>query len=240
MKSTIVIGVGPIDGLGAQLCRRFAASGLHVQVAGRSASKLDEVVALIESEGGKASSFVADVTDEARVAELFDAACAIGPLSLAIYNVGNNTPGQISEMEADYFIQSWQSGCFGGFLFGREASRRMLAADGGTILFTGASASLRGKANFGAFNSAKAGLRTLAQALAKEVGPEDIHVGHVIVDGGIYGEKIKNRFPDYAKERGEDGLVSLEGIVDAYEFLYSQKRTAWTFEVDLRTSVENW
>ena len=143
-------------------------------------------------------------------------------------------------MEADYFIQSWQSGCFGGFLFGREASRRMLAADGGTILFTGASASLRGKANFGAFNSAKAGLRTLAQALAKEVGPEDIHVGHVIVDGGIYGEKIKNRFPDYAKERGEDGLVSLEGIVDAYEFLYSQKRTAWTFEVDLRTSVENW
>ena len=240
MKSTIVIGVGPIDGLGAQLCRRFAASGLHVQVAGRTASKLDEVVALIESEGGKASSFVADVTDEARVAELFDAACATGPLSLAIYNVGNNTPGQISEMEADYFIQSWQSGCFGGFLFGREASRRMLAADGGTILFTGASASLRGKANFGAFNSAKAGLRTLAQALAKEVGPEDIHVGHVIVDGGIYGEKIKNRFPDYAKERGEDGLVSLEGIVDAYEFLYSQKRTAWTFEVDLRTSVENW
>jgi NAD(P)-dependent dehydrogenase (short-subunit alcohol dehydrogenase family) len=240
MKSTIVIGVGPIDGLGAQLCRRFAASGLHVQVAGRTASKLDEVVALIESEGGKASSFVADVTDEARVAELFDAACVIGPLSLAIYNVGNNTPGQISEMEADYFIQSWQSGCFGGFLFGREASRRMLAADGGTILFTGASASLRGKANFGAFNSAKAGLRTLAQALAKEVGPEDIHVGHVIVDGGIYGEKIKNRFPDYAKERGEDGLVSLEGIVDAYEFLYSQKRTAWTFEVDLRTSMENW
>jgi len=121
-------------------------------------------------------------------------------------------------MEADYFVKSWQSGCFGGFLFAREAARHMQAKGSGTILFTGASASLRGRANFGAFNSAKAALRTLAQAMSKELGPEGIHVGHVIVDGAINGEKIKARFPEYAEKLGDEGMVNLEGIVDAYEY----------------------
>lgn len=240
MKTAIIIGVGPIDGLGAQLCRRFAQLGLHVYVAGRSETKLNDVVALIESEGGMASSWTTDASDESQIEALYDKACETGSPALAIYNVGNNTPGDITGMEADYFVKSWQSGCFGGFLFAREAARRMLPGNSGTILFTGASASLRGKANFGAFNSAKAALRTMAQALAKELGPQGIHVAHVIIDGGINGEKIKNRFPDYAEKQGADSLINIQGIVDAYEFLYKQQKAAWSFELDLRTSIENW
>ena len=128
------------------------------------------------------------------MAALFDHAGA--DVDLAIYNAGNNTAGRILEMEADYFENSWRVVCFGGFLFGREALRRMVPQKRGTILFTGASASLRGRAGYGAFNSAKAGLRTFAQAMAKEYGPEGIHVGHVVVDGAVDGDKIRGRFPD--------------------------------------------
>ncbi len=240
MQSALIIGVGPIDGLGAQLCRRFAQAGFHVHVAGRTQSRLGDVAALIESEGGRASISVTDATNEAQISSLFEKACESGPLALAIYNVGNNTPGLISEMEADYFLKSWQSGCFGGFLFAREAARKMQPNNSGTILFTGASASLRGKANFGAFNSAKAALRTLAQALAKEVGPEGIHVGHIIVDGAIHGEKISKRYPELAEKLGTQGMVNLQGIVDAYVYFHNQGKSAWTFELDLRTSIENW
>lgn len=239
MQTAIVMGVGPEQGLGAQLCKRFAGLGLAVFVAGRTREKLDAVVSMIEANGNKARAYVADATDEAEVKGLFDAASRAGPLSVAIYNAGNNTPGKIMDMEAAYFENSWKIGCFGGFLFAREALKRMRPA-GGTLLFTGASASLRGRPGYGAFNSAKAALRTLAQALAKEYGPENIHVGHVIVDGAINGEKIKTRWPEYAEKLGNEGMISIDGIVDAYEFLYRQPRTAWTFEVDLRTSIENW
>jgi NAD(P)-dependent dehydrogenase (short-subunit alcohol dehydrogenase family) len=141
-------------------------------------------------------------------------------------------------MEADYFEKSWRAVCFGGFLFGREALRRMVPHKRGAILFTGASASLRGRAGYGAFNSAKAGLRTLAQAMAKEYGPEGIHVGHVIVDGAVDGDKIHSRFPDAASHRGR--LLNIEGIVECYAFLYGQHHGAWSFEVDVRTSLESW
>ena len=239
MHTAIIMGVGPEQGLGAQLCRRFAGLGLHVFVAGRTRGKLDDVVSLIEAEGNKATAWVADATVETEVKKLFDAASQAGPLSVAIYNAGNNTPGKIVDMEAAYFERSWKICCFGGFLFAREAIKQMQAS-GGTLLFTGASASLRGRPGFGAFNSSKAALRTLAQALAKEYGPENIHVGHVIVDGAINGEKIKTRWPTYAEKLGDEGMISIDGIVDAYEFLYRQPNTAWTFEVDLRTSIENW
>ena len=239
MQTAIVMGVGPEQGLGAQLCRRFAGFGLHVFVAGRTRTKLDKVVSLIEADGNRASAYVADATNEAEVASLFDEASHTGPLSVGIYNAGNNTPGRIIDMQAAYFENSWKVGCFGGFLFAREALKRMRGS-GGTLLFTGASASLRGRAGFGAFNSSKAALRTLAQALAKEYGPENIHVGHVIVDGAINGDKIKTRWPEYAEKLGDEGMISIDGIVDAYEFLYKQPVTAWTFEVDLRTSIESW
>jgi len=239
METAIVMGVGPVEGLGAQLCKRFAGLGLNVFVAGRTRGKLDAVVSMIEADGNRASAYAADATDEQQVITLFDTAAKAGELSVAIYNAGNNTPGRVIDMEADYFEKSWKICCFGGFLFAREAIRRMQKT-GGTLLFTGASASLRGRPDFAAFNSSKAALRTLAQALAKEYGPEDIHVGHVIIDGAINGEKIKTRWPDYAEKLGEEGMISINSIVDAYEFLYKQPGTGWTFEVDLRTAVENW
>jgi NAD(P)-dependent dehydrogenase (short-subunit alcohol dehydrogenase family) len=238
MATAVIIGVGPDRGLGAQLCKRFASEGLHDLVAGRTRSHLDAVVADIKSAGGQATAVVADATKENDAVELFDQAGT--DLDLAIYNAGNNTPGRILEMEADYFEQSWRVVCFGGFLFGREALRRMVPKGSGSILFTGASASLRGRAGFGAFNSSKAGLRTLAQAMAKEYGQDGIHVGHVVVDGAIGGEKIRKRAPDLVNRFGEDGLVSIEGIVESFVFLHKQPRTAWSFEVDVRTSKENW
>jgi NAD(P)-dependent dehydrogenase (short-subunit alcohol dehydrogenase family) len=237
-RTAIVIGVGPDRGLGAQLCRRFAAEGLHVLVAGRTRGKLDAVVEAIRNDGGSAEAVVADATSEADTLALFDRAGA--DLDLAVYNAGNNTPGRIDAMEADYFEKSWRVCCFGGFLFGREAVRRMKPRGGGTLLFTGASASLRGRAHFGAFNSTKAALRTFAQALAKEVAEDGIHVGHVVVDGAIGGEKIMTLLPEYAERLGEEGMISIEGIVDGFAFLYRQPRRAWSFELDLRTSKEKW
>jgi NAD(P)-dependent dehydrogenase (short-subunit alcohol dehydrogenase family) len=236
MPKAVIIGVGPDRGLGAQLCKRFARDGLHVVAAGRTLAALDAVVADINKSGGTASSFVADATKEADVAALFAHA---GPdVDLAIYNAGNNTAGRILEMEADYFEKSWRVVCYGGFLFGREALRVMVPRKRGSLLFTGASASLRGRAGFGAFNSAKAGLRALAQAMAKEYGPEGIHVGHVVVDGAVDGDKIRKRFPD--ADSRKDRMLDIEGIVECYAFLYAQPPKAWSFEVDVRTSVESW
>ena len=234
MNKAIIIGVGPELGLGGRLCKRFAARGLHVFLAGRTEEKLAALAS--------ATPVITDATDEDQVRSLFQLADAenSGELELAIYNTGNNTPGRILDIEADYFEQSWRVCCFGGFLFGREAIRRMQKQTTGTLLFTGASASLRGRPNFGAFNSSKAALRTLAQAMAKEYGPDGIHVGHVVVDGAIAGEKIMQRFPEYVKEKGEAALIDIEGIVDAYEFLHQQPPRAWSFEVDMRTSKEQW
>ncbi len=238
MKKAVIIGVGAEQGLGAQLAKRFASEGLHVFVASRTQSRIDALTVEIEQAGGIATAVCADATNEEQVIKLFEKAGS--GLRLAIYNTGNNFSGQIIDMESDYFEKSWKSCCFGGFLFGREAVRRMVPSGNGTLLFTGASASLRGRANFGAFNSAKAGLRTLAQAMAKEYGPRGIHVGHVVIDGAIAGDKIMRHLPELAKKLGEDGMIKIEGIVDGYEYLYNQSPQAWTFELDLRTYIEKW
>ncbi|MFU8817228.1 MAG: SDR family NAD(P)-dependent oxidoreductase [Pseudomonadales bacterium] len=238
MKKAIIIGVGPLEGLGAQLCLRFATEGLHVILAGRTGEQLEALVKTIRDAGGTATSVVADATREEDVLQLFDVAG--DELDLAIYNAGNNTPGRIVDMDAAYFEKAWRVGCYGGFLFGREAVRRMLPNGSGTLLFTGASASLRGRANFGAFNAAKGALRNLAQAMAKEYGREGIHVGHVVIDGAIGGDKIRQAVPEYAEKLGEQGLISLDGIVDGYAYLYHQQPRAWTFELDVRTSQERW
>jgi len=238
VKKAVIIGVGTEQGLGAQLAKRFASEGLHVFVASRTQSRLDALTVEIEQAGGKATAVCADSTNEEQVIKLFEKAGS--GLDLASYNTGNNYPGQIIDMDAEYFKKSWKSCCFGGFLFGREAVRHMVKSGRGTLLFTGASASLRGRANFGAFNSAKAGLRTLAQAMAKEYGPKGIHVGHVVIDGAIAGDKIMCHLPELAKKLGEDGMINLEGIVESYVHLYRQSTGAWTFELDLRTSIEKW
>tara|TARA_R110002072_G_scaffold50843_1_gene136486 strand:- start:12872 stop:13594 length:723 start_codon:yes stop_codon:yes gene_type:complete len=240
MNTAVIIGVGQENGLGGALCKRFASLGKHVFIAGRTQSKLDAIVSVIESNGGKATAHVTDCTDESQTQELFDAACETGSVDAAIYNAGNNFPGRIIDMESDYFIDAWKVCCFGGFLFGREALRRMQANKSGTILFTGASASMRGRAEFGAFNSAKAALRIFAQALAKEAGPDGVHIGHIVVDGLINGDRIKDRFPDLYEKSGEEGMINIESIVDAYEFLYKQPKTGWSFEIDLRTALESW
>jgi NAD(P)-dependent dehydrogenase (short-subunit alcohol dehydrogenase family) len=237
-NTAIVIGVGAVKGLGASVARRAAKGGLHVVVAGRTESRLKDVVASIIDAGGSAEFAVADATDESSVAELFRQAAQTGPTALAVYNAGNNTPGKLLEMDASYFEAAWRIGCFGGFLFGREAARHMLPA-GGTLIFTGASASLRGRPGFGAFNAAKGALRLMAQALAKECGPEGLHVGHVVVDGGIDGEILRNRFPDFAAAAGER-LIDLDGLAEAYWFLHEQAPRAWTFELDLRSKLESW
>lgn len=232
------MGVGSEQGLGAQLAKRFSLEGFHVFLASRSKSRLEKLSEDIEQAGGKATPVFADASVEEHVIELFKKA---GPqISLAIYNAGNNFPGQIVDMELEYFRKSWESCCLGGFLFGREAIRSMIPSKNGTLIFTGASASLRGSSNFGAFNSAKSGLRSLAQAMAKEYGPMGIHVGHVIVDGVIDGEKVKNNLPILAKNLGEEGMINIQSIVDSYLFLYNQSPRAWTFELDLRTSIEKW
>ena len=241
----LVIGVGAELGLGAALCKRFADQGHQVFVAGRTQSKLDDIVESIHASAGSACALRCDATDEASVIELFAQVerQGTGKLDLVVFNVGNSTPGKIREMDAGYFKKAWETLCFGGFLVAREATRRMLPA-GGTLIFTGASASLRGKAGFGAFNSGKAALRTMAQALAKEYAGEGLHVAHVIIDGGIAGEKQFSRFTqgdgDSANSDQLDKLISLEGLADAYWYLHTQKKQAWTFELDLRTSLENW
>ena len=144
-------------------------------------------------------------------------------------------------MDANYFRESWESVCFGGFLFAKEVIKTfLLEKTAGTLIFTGASASLRGKSNFGAFNSAKGALRNLAQALAKEYAENSIHVSHVIVDGGLAGERIKQRLSDFEERVKEGKLINIENVTDAYMFLYNQSKDAWTFELDVRTSQENW
>ena len=240
MNIAVILGVGPDRGMGAQLCKRFASRGLHVVVSGRTQRDLESVVQTIEGDGGSASAFAADATEEDNVQELFRRASDLGVIELAIYNAGNNTPGPITDMKADYFENSWRVCCYGGFLFGRESVNVMRQNKKGTIIFTGASASLRGRAGFGAFNSSKAALRGFAQALSKEAGTDNIHVGHVVIDGAINGQKIKIRYPDYVKQVGEARLIEIEAIVDAYEFLWKQRPSGWSFEVDVRTASEPW
>ena len=239
MKKALVIGVGPLIGLGGQLCRKIANNNFEVFVAGRTRSSLDNVVNTILNDGNKAIPIVVDATDENQIKNMIK---EIGPgLDFAVYNVGNNRPGKIVEMDANYFRESWESGCFGGFLFAKEVIKKFLIEKtAGTLIFTGASASLRGKSNFGAFNSAKGALRNLAQALAKEYAENSIHISHVIVDGGLAGERIKQRLSDFEERVKEGKLINIESVTDAYMFLYHQSKDAWTFELDVRTSQENW
>ena len=236
--TAIVIGVGAGEGLGAAVCRMAASEGLHVFVGGRSGDKVEAVADAIRTAGGQATAQVADTTDEGSVTAFVAAAEREGPIDLAVFNAGNNMPGNPLEMEADYFETCWRIGCFGGFLFSREALRRMVLRGAGTLLLTGASASMRGKPNFAAFTAAKAGLRALGQSLAREFGPQGIHVAHVVVDGGIDGYRLKTRAPEFAARMGEGGLIGLDGLAESYRFLYRQPRNAWTQELDLRTHKE--
>ena len=195
--TAIVVGVGSEQGLGAALSRRFAREGYKVIVSGRTEAKLARVVRGIVNDGGKAEAVIADATIEAEVVALFDRAERGGAdgLDLVVFNAGNNAPHDFRTMPAQFFEQTWRVATLGGFLVGREAARRLAPRGRGTVIFTGATASLRGRAPFTAFASAKAGLRSLAQSMAREFGPLGIHVGHVVIDGGIDGEKLNAAVP---------------------------------------------
>lgn len=240
-RTAIVLGVGPHEGLGAAIAKQAAAEGLHVFVAGRTLAKVASVADVIRASGGQATPIECDATQEADVVSLVVKAEELGPVAFAVYNAGNNMPGGIEGMASEYFERCWRVCTFGAFLFAREAAKHMSPRGEGSLIFTGASSSMRGRAGFAAFSSAKGALRNLAQSAAKELGPKGIHVGHVVIDGGIAGEKLKTMVPEYAEARGKEGrLIDIDGIADLYLMLHRQKRAAWSFEVDVRTHNEPW
>ena len=243
IPTAMVVGVGAEQGLGAALCRRFAIGGYHVLVAGRTAGKIESVARAIVTAGGRAEPVQADTTSERDILRLFDRAMAPGnglePVDLIVYNAGNNRRLDFRELSAETFEEFWRVGCFGGFLVGREAARRLAPLGRGTVLFTGASGSLRGKPGFAHFAAAKAGLRDIAQSMAREYGPQGIHVAHVVIDGGIRGERLLSRNPRLLEERGEEGLLGIDAIAEAYWQIHRQPRSAWTHEIDLRPYKES-
>ena len=240
--TALVVGVGAERGLGAALCRRFAAEGHHVLVAGRTPDKIEQVVRTILAEGGRAEAVATDTTREDDVARLFDRAMTAAddraPADLVVFNAGNNRRIDFRELSPQLFEEFWRVGCFGGFLVGREAARRLVPLGRGTVIFTGASASLRGKPGFAHFAAAKAGLRMIAQSMAREYGPRGLHVAHVVIDGGIDGERLRRGVPALIAERGEDGLLGIDAIAEAYWQIHRQPRSAWTHELDLRPFKE--
>jgi NAD(P)-dependent dehydrogenase (short-subunit alcohol dehydrogenase family) len=237
-QTAVVVGVGAERGLGAALCRRFAAESYHVLIGGRTPERIARVADAINQKGGSAEAVPVDTTREDDVIRLFDRAMAPGDrrdaADLVVFNAGNNQRINFLDLRADQFEQFWRVGCFGGFLVGREAARRLVPLGRGTIIFTGASASLRGKPGFAQFAAAKAGLRMMSQSMAREYGPLGIHVAHVVIDGGINGDRLLSRMPTLVQERGEDGLLGIEAIADTYWTVHRQQRSAWTQEVDVR------
>ncbi len=224
----VVVGVGP--GLGSAVARRFAAAGLAVAVARRRAEELAGLAAEI---GGKA--YACDATEQASVEALFAAVDKdLGGPRVVVYNAGAYKPGGILEIEAADFERCWRIGCLGGFHVGRAAAKRMVEAGAGTIIFTGATASLRGSAKFANLAVPKFGLRALAQSMARDLGPRGVHVAHTIIDGRIAGERPGTR----TEERGEDAVLAPDAIAEAYYQLHAQPRSAWTQELDLRPWVE--
>ncbi|SHE21883.1 SDR family NAD(P)-dependent oxidoreductase [methanotrophic endosymbiont of Bathymodiolus puteoserpentis (Logatchev)] len=238
-NSAVIIGVGPERGLGATLAKHFAAQGLHVYIAGRSGEKLQQVVDSIRKHGGQATSVVADATQEYDINHLFDAIhFDESALQLAVYNVDSNIPAPILETKSETFTALWQQNCLGAFLFAKEAIECMQPNKQGTLIFTGATASLRAKPPFTAFASAKAALRSLAQGLAREFSPAGIHVVHTIIDGVINGDRAAQQFPEYYQSKGEEGLLKLEAIAETYWAMHCQHPSAWTHELDLRPFKE--
>ena len=237
--SAIVIGVGPEQGLGAALARCFARNGLHVFISGRSEDKLHQVASGIQQSGGTVTPIAADATVENSVRSLFDQICAHDDIiQVAAYNVDSNIPSPFLETSTETFTALWQQNCLGAFLFSKHLMSIMQAQKQGTVFFTGATGSLRAKPPFTAFATAKAGLRALAQGLAREFSPQGIHVVHTIIDGVINGERARRQFPEYIKTKGADGLLELEAIVQTYWAIHQQPRSAWTHELDLRPYKE--
>jgi NAD(P)-dependent dehydrogenase (short-subunit alcohol dehydrogenase family) len=232
-----VAGVG--DGLGGAVARRFARAGHPTVLVARTADRLARIAGEIESAGGRGVAYVADLREESAVTKLFDDVEAeIGPIGVAVFNTGANYRASILDTPADMFDKVWRLGCYAGFLVGREAARHMVPRGQGTILFTGATASVRGSAQFAAFAAAKGGLRQVAQSMARELGPQGIHVASIIIDGMIDSQRVRERFPERVAQLPEGGMLNPADIAEIYFQLHSQPRSAWSFEVDLRPWAE--
>ena len=234
--SVIIIGAGP--GLGSSLARKFAKEGHHVFVVRRErhSEELNLLCNEIQESGGSATAIPSDAREEEQVISLFSEVAKSGPIDCVVFNIGANVFFSIEETTSRVFRKIWEMGTFAGFLVGREAARHM--KDKGTIIFTGATASMRGGSGFAAFSSAKFGLRAVAQSLARELGPKGIHVAHTIIDGAIDHPWIKENFPDIYKLKEIDGILNPDHIAEAYYNLHLQEKTAWTHELDLRPYME--
>ncbi|MEM9254151.1 MAG: SDR family NAD(P)-dependent oxidoreductase [Pseudomonadota bacterium] len=239
MEVAVIVGVGARRGLGAAIARKFAEQGLHCVIVGRTEQRLMKVADEIQASGGSCSTYAADATSGNDMAGAMDQAGEHGTVCAVIFNVGNNQPIAFDDLEADQFEMFWRVCTLAGF-HTAKAALPVLEQSGGSLLFTGASASLRGRPGFAHFGSAKSALRILAQALAKDYGPRGVHVGHVVVDGAINGEMLRTRFAEYLEQLGEEGALEPDSIAEAFWQLHNQPRNCWTFELDVRPYKESW
>ena len=241
MGVCLVVGAG--DGVGGAIARAFARDGLEVCVTrrARNIEQLEELAQSIRDDGGQARAYGVDARSEDEMIALFDRIeREVGPLEVVVFNIGANVRFDLTETTSRVFQKVWEMACFAGFLTGREAARVMLPRGQGTILFTGASASLRGRQGFSAFSAAKQALRGVAQAAAKELGPKGIHVAHIVVDGAIDGVFARTNIADREERLERDDILKPEEIARNYVWLHGQQRSAWTHELDLRPWSETW
>ena len=241
MSKGVVLVVGAGDATGGAIAKRFAREGYEAVITRRNADKLEPLVEAIRAEGGIAHPFGVDARREEQVVPFIEKVeNEIGPIEVAVYNIGGNVRFGIADTTARVFFKVWEMCCFGGFLMGREVSNPMRKRGRGTIMFTGATASVRGGAGYSAFSAGKHGLRALAQSMARELAPEGIHVGHVVIDGAIDTMWIKEMFPDRYALKEEDGILDPDAIAETYWSFHMQPRNAWSFETDLRPWIEKW
>ena len=238
-KVVLVVGAG--DATGGAIARRFAREGYIACVTRRNLDKLQPLLEQIRAEGGQAYGFASDARREEEVASLVEQIeTQIGPIEVMVFNIGANVPCSILDETPRKYFKIWEMACFAGFLTSQAVVRRMVTRERGTVLFTGATAGLRGAAGFAAFAGAKHGIRALAQSMARELGPRNIHVAHVVVDGAIDTAFIRDNWPERYALKDQDGILDPEHIADSYWYLHSQPRDAWTFELDLRPWMERW
>lgn len=238
-KAVLVVGAG--DATGGAIARRFAAEGLIACVTRRTADKLAPLVEQICGAGGQAHGFASDARKEVDMATLVaHIEREIAPIEVAVFNIGGNVRFTLAETTERVYRKVWEMGALAGFLMGREVAKGMLERGRGTILFTGAAASLRGSAGFAAFAGAKHALRALAQSMARELGPQAINVAHIVIDGAIDTAFIAEHFPERYALKVEQGILDPEAIADNYWNLHAQTRSAWTHELDLRPWMETW
>ena len=241
----VAILVGAGDAIGAAVARRFAQGGYAVCICRRDAAKSQALVDDLRAEGQEIHAFSVDARQEKEVQDLFARVeSEIGPIEVCLFNAGSNVNKPLVETTEKLFFKAWELACYAGFLVGREAARVMVPRGKGTILFTGATASVRGGKGFAAFSAAKFGLRAVAQAMARELGPKNIHVVHLIIDAGVDSEAIHARMKAAsgieAKDIPPDSLTKTRSIAEAYWTLHQQSRDGWTQELDLRPYAETW